>query len=198
MNQHQKPVPLVTPNLESLVQQQIDSVLSVVDSLRPFLQSVPSFGGETPKPDLDDGVKTSVETTMIHACNRLDMLLTTEGHWKLDGHEAFVKASIEAQEAHRDFLKEQARSAAEVRRPSFQLRPTLAATSDGFIAFWGDLNTAGGAIIGRGETPAEALLDFDRAFHRAPKDQFIVVAEPPAESAPEPQKKPRKKNPPQQ
>jgi hypothetical protein len=57
------------------------------------------------------------------------------------------------------------------------------------------------AIIGRGRTPNEALLDFDKAFNRTPAQQFRIIADlqdaPPAERPAETPEDFHKQNPPQ-
>lgn len=54
----------------------------------------------------------------------------------------------------------------ELRRPSTIYRPTLTRDGDQFIALLGpDLQTG---IVGIGDTPHKAMLDFDRAFYGTP------------------------------
>lgn len=50
----------------------------------------------------------------------------------------------------------------ELRRPSTMYRPTLTQDGDKFIALLGPNLQEG--VVGVGETPQKAMLDFDRAF----------------------------------
>lgn len=52
----------------------------------------------------------------------------------------------------------------EHQRPSVLFRPELSQDGDSWMAIYGDLPTG---VVGCGETPAEAMADFDKAWHRA-------------------------------
>lgn len=50
----------------------------------------------------------------------------------------------------------------EKQRPSVLFRPELSQDGDMWLAVYGDLPTG---VVGHGETPAEAMADFDKAWH---------------------------------
>ncbi len=53
--------------------------------------------------------------------------------------------------------------ASELQRPSTIYRPALMQDGNGWLAIYGDLPTG---VVGTGHSPAEAMLDFDRAWFR--------------------------------
>ena len=191
--------PLV-PDRQSVNAHQIDTLLTMLGMLQPFVLGTPArrgfFGAgaepdESPAPPkLDSGVKLSVETTFIKLCLRLDAVLEDSKRWDLSGPDKLYTAMAKAYEAQEVFLRTQAESSAAVQRPSFQHRPGVYTLGTDFVALWGDPSVEGGYIAGRGPTPAAALLDFDAAFLRTPAEQVRLIAdvmdapvpEPPAET----------------
>jgi hypothetical protein len=85
---------------------------------------------------------------------------------------------VKTHKIQQKFVAEQILSTQMLRAPHFALRPTLAVIGDdSYVAFWGDISKPGEAICGVGDTPNEALADFDDAFNRAPKEQVKIIAE---------------------
>jgi len=169
-------------------QQQISTLLSILHSLQPYLlephRSI--FSEDVPnRPELDGGASASASATFSALCNRLDAVLADAERWSASGfYGEFEKEVLAVHKAQREFLEAQLQSARQLQRPSFQFKPSLTTirTQEGqeyFLAYWGDVEKEGHAIIGRGTTPEAAMLDFDAAFKRAPGEQIIVVAEAP-------------------
>lgn len=159
-----------------LVEQQVETCLSVMECLKGYL--LLHSRDVDNQPALDGGAVSQGVATFLKACQRLDQILDTSSNWELDGHSAIQKSILDVHAAQKAFLEEQARSVAEVRRPSYQLRPTLVGLgADGFAAVWGDISRPGAALVGRGPTPKAALLDFDAAFERTTSEQLILIAE---------------------
>ncbi len=171
-----KPQSMVLPTREAITDQQIDSVLSIMTRLENYLiEGTREIGAESP--ELDGGVKSSAVSTFIRACNRLDVLLEDTTRWELSSVDELFKTLTETHRLQQTLFSEQVKSVKELRRPSYQLRPTLAIIEGGYMAFFGDITQPGKALIGRGKTPKEALEDFDSAFERTPDEQFIVISE---------------------
>jgi len=64
----------------------------------------------------------------------------------------------------RDAVKDEfIRAAFEMQRPAVLFRPNLSQDGDAWLAIYGDLPTG---VVGTGSTPAEAMADFDSAWHR--------------------------------
>lgn len=185
MNQHPSALPpapepqrqqFAHPTREMLVENQIETCLQVLECLKGYL--LLHTRDVEQQPALDGGAVSAGVATFMKACQRIDSILDSNESWKLDGHIAISKSILDVHEAQKKFLQEQAASAAEVRRPSYQLRPTLLSLgAEGFAAVWGDVSTPGAALVGRGSTPKAALLDFDAAFERTPSEQLILMAE---------------------
>lgn len=51
----------------------------------------------------------------------------------------------------------------EMQRPCVLFKPDLSQDGNAWLAIYGDLPTG---VVGAGETPAEAMADFDKAWHR--------------------------------
>ncbi len=169
------PNKLAIAQKDSIVQRQVSTLLDIVSTLR---HNVEETGAPIPnRPELDGGVKAAIDTTIIQACSRLDEMLKHKENWENDAQDEMMRAITRTHEAQQDFLKSQKEAADLVKRPSFQMRPTLVSTGNEFLAVYGDPRIAGQAIIGRGETPEAALQDFDLAFKRVPKDQLILQTE---------------------
>jgi len=167
----------IIPNRESITEQQIATVLAVIHNLQPYLlEDVVDLGAQQP-PALDGGAKAAAITTFVQACSRMDEILAQPDRWVLGKHDELYQALVSTHQKQQEFLAEQSATVRELRRPSYQLRPTLAVAGEDYIAFFGDISRPGCALVGRGKTPHEALLDFDAAFHRIPNDQFMVIAE---------------------
>jgi len=180
----------VLPTRESVSQHQLVSLLQIVVQLQPYIVRDAGFNLEphhTP-PEIDGGAACAAATTFIKTCGRIDELLEDRSRWGLENHDTMSKAVLLLAEQQEKFLSEQILSAKEVRRPSFQLRPTLVIVEGEFVAFYGDPLTPGGFIAGRGPTPAAALNDFDAAFLRTTPEQVQLIAEQSAEQ-PQPKKK---------
>lgn len=190
MNHPQKPGGWI-PNRESIAEQQVNTALSMLHALMPYVLAPHRELHESPK-ELDGGTECAAVTTFIKVCSRLDMMLDDVTRWKLEDHDKLYESIIETHRVQQNFVKEQTEAAKVVQRPSYLLRPTLAVAPDNFyVAYWGNISEVGGALIGRGRTPAEALADFDQAFHRMPNEQFVIIAESvkQAENPPEKRKK---------
>lgn len=177
------------PSRESTAEQQVHTALSVLHALTPFILEPHRELGKEVK-ELDGGTEYAAAATFTKACNRLDTMLDDSSRWGLEDHDRLYDSMVKSHEAQQGFLKAQTDAANIVQRPSYQLRPTLATDADNFyIAIWGDMTKAGCALIGRGKTPAEALTDFDAAFHRVSDEQFVIIAQAVEKQAGKPKKK---------
>lgn len=58
------------------------------------------------------------------------------------------------------------RAALELQRPCVIFKPTLTQDGNAWLAIYGDLPTG---VVGVGDTPAAAMLDFDTAWYRVAK-----------------------------
>lgn len=173
-------------------------LLAVMGNLGPYLLDAPPHRmfhrPEEEASKLDGGAAASAVVTFINVCTRLDAILADQTRWDTATHDRLYDSIESVQRAQETFLKEQAESARSVRRPSFQLRPTIANDGQRFVAFFGDITRAGYSIIGIGGTPSEALADFDAAFERAPKDQLVLALKAAGVEVETEETKPKRKN----
>lgn len=56
----------------------------------------------------------------------------------------------------------------EMQRPCVVFKPTLSQDGNAWLAIYGDLPTG---VVGTGSSPAEAMADFDRAWHSKTKSR---------------------------
>lgn len=159
---------------EQALSSQFNILLGVVNHLTSALSSSETMTG-VPGTPLDGGAKSALESTIIRACNRLDALLEEKKNWGAPEQNRVIKQICKTHRAQQIFLKAQTASANEVRRPSFQLRPNLIRVETGFAAIHGDPSKPNEYILGVGETPEAALLDFDEAFKRKPSQQSTLI-----------------------
>lgn len=178
--QQQHPV-LSLQTKEDLNQQQMATLMMVMQNLQPFLlESRGSIFEDPKRPELDGGAQAAAVSAFSKLCDRIEQMLDEKKRWKVDDfHDKLQKSIMELHALQKEFLTAQRDSALQIQRPSFQFKPEIFSMSEGgyFLAFWGDIKRPGYAIIGRGETPRAALKDFDEAFDRAPAEQLTVIAE---------------------
>jgi len=172
---------------EDVTGHQIESVLLLLDHLRPFL--VAPDAREGVGPDMDGGAVMAAATTFAKATDRLDAILDDSARWDIKEINTLHEALIATHTAQQAFLAAQTKSASEIIRPSFQCRPTLYVSDGKFLAVWGDTP----AIVGTGNTPNAALADFDAAFYRTSEEQVKLTFEEPIPPTPLTVKPTRKK-----
>lgn len=156
---------------------QIGTVLDILSALQPYLLLPPrEMEGVLPR-SLDGGAGAGATATFLKACSRLDSMLDDSTRWSLSSHDYQSSLISEMYERQTEFFEAQIEASKEVQRPSFQLRPILAVGSGKFLAIWGNPERLGSALIGIGDTPDEALRDFDKAFSRRVEQQHQVEAQ---------------------
>lgn len=155
---------------------QIKSLVHLLASFQAYLLLDTRSSPDT-SPELDGGVRDAAVATFSKICDRVDAILEDSSRWNLDFHDQLQKSVIDLQKGQKRLIDSQEQSVKMLRRPSYQLRPTLAMSGTEYLAIWGDMTRPGGAIVGHGPTPNAALLDFDAAFDRTPDAQFILIAE---------------------
>ncbi len=168
------------PTKELLTQQHVDCLLGISGHLRFFINVDP----ETTENEVDGGVHCAAVATLVKVFDRLDSILDDRSRWDMTGQSKLMESITELYAQQIDLYKKQVlfteaqtKSSEQIQRPSFKLSPTLAEMGDQYVAYWGDINTRGRAIIGMGKTPNEALADFDAAFNRMPNEQIYLIAE---------------------
>lgn len=166
------------PLKEQITNSQVGPVLDIIGALSPYLlEEVVEPGGTPSARALTGEVAIAASTTFIRACARLDAILDDTSRWHMKSMNTLVAEMIKTHKTQQRFIETQRVSAAHLQAPQFLLRPTLAIFAGEYIAYWGTLDTAGAAIVGKGPTPKEALADFDAAFERTPENQILLVAE---------------------
>ena len=184
---------------ELATNQQIFSLLNILNQLTSTLRVDPEDPTDA---KLDGGLSSAAVATGIAVCDRLDKILADDARWSVNQAANVEQAVIAVNEAQALQFRERAVTLADMRRPSSRYRPSVVRIQQFFIAFSGDLQTPGAAIIGRGDTPEKALRDYDDAFLRTPEEQLRVILdslpgnqeqpEAPPTPTPKPERKKRK------
>lgn len=169
-NQPGQPATMI-PTREAVTDRQVETVLSVLGSLQPYLL-LPSREYNNEKPELDGGAHSSAVVTFTKACDRLDAILADESRWKIKGSDRLYNAIIGAQRSVKKLHQAQTINALSLQRPCTIFRPQFAQMGDTFTAYYVSSDFPGGILIGRGATPQAALADFDKAFSRIPSEQL--------------------------
>ena len=168
------------PSRDSATATQVSVLLAVVNQLQPYLL-LPHPDVDDPAtrnpPKLDGEALLAATATFIKTCDALDKIVSDPTRFSLDKQTDLYDSIVSLNREQQKFVQAQTEAAHSLKRPSYQLRPTLASVEGSYLAFWGDITAEGGAIIGRGETPEKALADFDAAFQRTPVEQVRVIFE---------------------
>lgn len=177
------------PNRQQRLRFKIDTILCIQDTLRTYLLPSGGFGESANNDHLDTEVKTSAEATFIRSCNQLDSLI--DSLQETDADKATDAAVLKVLETQIESHREQAETSRSLRRPSLTVVPEIAKhpSTGHWVAFYGDPN-GNACIIGIGETPNDAMLDFDREFCTRQKTEKPTQSE--SAQSPAPAKKARK------
>lgn len=171
------------PSKEQTLDKQVDTVLSVIGALTPFI--IAPLRDFDPPRELDGGVAASAVTTFAAACDRLDKMLKDESKWDLKGHDGLYAAMTAHFSKAAEMHTAQTQTLLDMRRPCNIRRPHITLIDGEFIAIWGDPSRPGNHIMGKGLTPEAALADYDAAFARRAEEQWSIAVEP-APAPPEP------------
>lgn len=176
-NRPQRQPVVFFPTREETNDRQLRSILAVVQELQPYIIEPTHSPGETPRAlDMNGEAAIAAQSTFIKACVALDTILEDSARFTLTAQDKLMDELVKTQKAQQRFIDAQRLSSERLQKPSFLLKPTLATFGSDFVAYFGDINKPGKAIVGRGKTPNEALSDFDLAFNRSSEDQVIIVA----------------------
>ena len=158
---------------EELTAHQVSILINIVHTMRSVAFIAPLEEGSVPKE-----CQVAAENTLVQTCERLQSIVEDNKRWALDQHREAHSAIIAAHKKQEQLVQANLELIEMHKWPSVILKPTVATyMRQYFIAFFGKLEEPGMAIIGRGNTPAEALADFDAAFNRTPAQQFRIISD---------------------
>jgi len=141
----------------AVTQTQVHTLLSILSQLdRPWTGML-SGDGDTVGGAMDGGVKSAMEATAIKTCEALDRLLADPNRWTLARIDKIEDSLCGYYEAQRKSVEAQINP-----RPCALLRPNLFYTSGLWFAVYGEV--VENRLVGVGETPEEALAEFDKHY----------------------------------
>jgi hypothetical protein len=151
---------IVLQTREVMTQAQVMPILHMVQALVSCLNGPAFMTDETTRKDLDGGVKSAMESTIIRACGRLDAILGEDSRWTIS--ESPVEKYLTTQSA---LAEAQMKLTQHAMKPHQRFKPALIKMSDGnWCAILGDVDDLENAVTGIGRTPQEALEAFDGMF----------------------------------
>jgi hypothetical protein len=152
------------PQRDSITAYQVNTLLNIQQSmLAALLQPHREF--EKGPQELNGEAQTAALATLIHACARLDDILTDKSRWTFEAQNTLESKLTELYQAHINLADVQKQTAREVTSPHFQNNPAIVRLPDGaWAAVLGDLNELDKAVVGVGSTPRKALEAFDSVF----------------------------------
>jgi hypothetical protein len=159
---------------EDVTERQVDSLLGMIDRISHNLTVLSGVDTDSHL-KVDGGVQTSLEVVAMHACTRLEAILSDDSRWNCADFDRAFNQILAVQKANADFYVQQTISAKSITLPSFVYKPTLIKASGKFYAYIGDPNVLGSSIFGEGNTPNEALADFNESFDKAPEEHIDYV-----------------------
>lgn len=147
---------------------QVNTLLHAVGMLSQIIRAPDS----DTIPKNDGGATMAAETTLIKACNRLDCIFDDAKRWTLDSQHELEDHLHMVYDMHIDLMETQKAAVAEIRSPHRAASPKLLKLESGqWAAVLGDPNKPENALIGVGNSPAEAISDFDRVFNGELKNE---------------------------
>jgi hypothetical protein len=176
-NEQATPSTLVAMDEGLATTQQIGMLLSVCATIAPFVLEQHRDAPHQRK-ELDGGVAASVETLMVTTCDRLEAIIKDEPRWKYNAQAADAKRELFLANLHanRQLLALQATNIAESLRPCkevdsipVQISPGVWVLCDGPIKEWWKY------VVGIGNSPAQACLDYDFRFAGQPANSLLLL-----------------------
>jgi hypothetical protein len=162
-NQHSRQAVLL-PNREVVNHSQVSLLTHVTETMLRCLRMYEADEPGTDAPQLDGGVKSAIEATVIQTCNRLGAVIEDNARWGLETQQALEKQLAAVNDAHLHLLKAQTRLTEEALTPHSKYRPKLVKLPDSWVAILGDIDDIDNSICGIGPTPQDALDAFDGLF----------------------------------
>lgn len=152
---------------EGITNLQFSTLLSTLNVVLGGLREVQVEEKGVPRTDrLDGEAQIALTTTLVKTLDRIDHIVDDNNRWGLDRLIDIERKLNDTLEVQNSYFKAQRETADEQRRPYFILRPELSKTSQGWIAAYGDPAVPESLLCGAGDSPAEAMANFDRAYFR--------------------------------
>lgn len=171
------------PSKANKIRRDTETLLAITRNLQPFLVV---YGESHNRPELDENVRLACESTMIRCCSALETVIERLASTKVE--DAFEQAVLSALSAEKDAHRAHAAALKAATRPSIHHPPALTHLDSGqWVAILGDPADVNSCVIGLGDTPAEAMISFDQAFHAKTKPEPAPA--PAVEPAPKPRRK---------
>lgn len=137
--------------------------------------------------DVDPMVTKAAAGTAVMALHQIDTILDDMSRWANTGGDS-EKDAKELLQAEKERVKAAAETARQLGRPFYLLRARVFRTHSGKFVAINDSES----VYGHGDTPEEASIAFDEAFH----SQRFLPSAPPEQTTPEAAPAPkRKRNP---
>jgi|SRR5712664_121119 len=167
--------PFGMPHRDTVTGLQVTTLLSAINVLQNFLLNPTRDTADGWKnPELDGGVRSSIEASVIRICDRLDIIIGDETRWSLDLQNILEEQLMQLNEKAAELADLQIAANKEILTPHFRYKPTILRLTDGnWAVMLGEVEQPG-AIVGFGATINDAIANFDDQFS-GPMDSEIVA-----------------------
>lgn len=164
---------------ENITLQQFNVLLNTLATVQAGLREYQREDNGVPSVDrLSGETKLALEATLIQACARIDKALAEEDRWTLNRMRDVEEKLDATLKAQTDFFQSQKRFSEDQQRPCHMLKATLVKTNHGWCAYHGDLQFDESLITGIGDSPAEAMRQFDFSFFtKLSPEEAVTVTE---------------------
>lgn len=158
---HQPKPTIIIPRQEATTSQQVVTLLGILQNMvGPLIHHSEALDSD--QPALDGGVKMSMESVAIRACDRLNDILDDTSRWNLAGQRTLEGTLTEYYKAQIDALNEQRNVALEVQTPHHLYQPKIVHLQCDLWAAM--LGSSSHGLVGIGKSPREAIQSFDAIF----------------------------------
>lgn len=146
------------PNITQLTMAQVHTLITIIERVGQIGREY-QFGEEVHAAPED--MRLAIETTVIKASNVLDDILDNKDRWSTKSSQDTSAAIQDALSAQ--IVKTQTETNESIRKqyPSTLLKPALYQRNGVWYVKYGKQK---GALVGKGDTPYEAMRDFDVKF----------------------------------
>lgn len=191
-----QPVPI--PSREAVTNEHLRALISVLHELEAF--AVEPLRDEitgSKAPELDGGVATAIGVSLTNVLHRIDQVIQDNARWCMKGHAKLERLLARLYSANIELLEVSKQTTLDARSPAVMFRPEIVRQDDGqIVAFYGEPDRPENWIVGLGNTPEEAMADFNKQFKATAKGLNRALDETPsADTTPSRNRKGKKHNP---
>lgn len=162
---HKRPTNI--PSMEQINRDQIYMLIGILQGISPYLIRM-GHGPVDPGTEIDKEAAISASTTAIAAFDKLTDILHDKKRWNTSTYDGLTETLRMLYYTQALSIQENNKIAAHLVFPSSLLKPEISRQKDGtWLARYGK---GPNALMGRGNTPDEAVRAFNMAYYNLQED----------------------------